>query len=235
VLPVGRLWIIFWYILIIYVATPELTTIPDIRVTTTMKDTSFLSYPERLSLVKVDPQTKFEFLREIKYLFVKIPLLHAMKDVPIYAKTVRDLCLKRPGRKPKDPPTIHIIGKLFDLMLGKDTSVKYDDPGNPMLTIQINHTDLPNTLVDLGATINVMTIGTLSFLGLCNLRPTPIVLELADRSTVNLLGVLEDIIISVDSWEYPVDFLVLKIQSKLDGHPLILGSPWLATADSYIE
>ena len=51
-----------------------------------------------------------------------------MKDVPIYAKTVRDLCLKRPGRKPKDPPTIHVIGKLSDLMLGKDTHIKYDDP-----------------------------------------------------------------------------------------------------------
>ena len=103
-----------------------------------------------------------------------------MKDVPIYAKTVRDLCLKRPGRKQKDPPTIHVIGKLFDLMVGKDTPVKHDDPGNPMLTVQINHTDLPNTLVDLGAAINVMTTGTLSALGLPNPRPTPTVLELAD-------------------------------------------------------
>ena len=63
-----------------------------------------------------------------------------MKDVPIYAKIVRDLCLKWPGRKPKDPPTIHVIGKLSDLMLGEDKLVKYDDPGNPMLTVQINHT-----------------------------------------------------------------------------------------------
>jgi hypothetical protein len=83
-----------------------------------------------------------------------------MKDVPIYATTVIDLCLKRPGRKPKDPPTIHVLGKLSDLMLGKDTPVKYDDPGNPVFTVQINQTDLPNTLVDLGAVINVMTTRT---------------------------------------------------------------------------
>ena len=102
-----------------------------------------------------------------------------MKDVPIYAKTIRDLCLKRLGRKPKDPPTIHVIGKLSDLMLGKDTPVKYDDPGNPVLTIQINHINLPNTLVDLGAAINVMTTGTLSALQLPNPRPTPTILELA--------------------------------------------------------
>ena len=64
-------------------------------------------------------------------------------------------------------------------MLRKDTLVKYDDPGNPMLTTRINHIDLPNTLVDLGATINVMTTGTLSALGLSNPRPTPTLLELA--------------------------------------------------------
>ena len=122
-----------------------------------------------------------------------------MKDVPIYAKIVRDLCVKQPGRKPKDPPTIHIIGKLSDLMLGKDTPVKYDDLGNPVLTIQINHTNLPNTLVDLGATITVMTTGTLSALAVPNPRQTPTVLELENRSTIKPLGVLEDIIIVVDS------------------------------------
>ena len=42
-----------------------------------------------------------------------------MKDVPIYARTIRDLCLKWPGRKPKDPTTIHVLGKLSDLMLGR--------------------------------------------------------------------------------------------------------------------
>ena len=77
--------------------------------------------------------------------------------------------------------------------------IKYDDLGNLVLTIQINHIDLPNTLVDLGATINLMTTRTLSTLGLPNPRPTPIVLELEDRSTVKPLGVLEYIIIVVDS------------------------------------
>lgn len=135
-----------------------------------------------------------------------------MKDVPIYAKTIRDLCLKWPSRKPKDPPTIHtIVGKLSNLMLVKDTHVKYDGLGNPVLTIQINHTDLPNTLVDLGVAINVMTIGTLSALELPNPRPTPTILELEDRSIIKPLGVVEDIIIVLDSWEYVVDFLVLNI------------------------
>lgn len=75
-------------------ASPQPTTIPDIRVTTAAKDTYFPLYPERLSLVKADPQREFDLLGELNNLFVKIPLLQAMKDVPIFAKTVRDLCLK---------------------------------------------------------------------------------------------------------------------------------------------
>eukprot|EP00253_Pinus_taeda_P007449 PITA_07449 len=40
--------------------------------------------------------------------------------------------------------------------------------------------------------------------------------------------------VSVDSWEYPTDFLIINPKTRLDGHPLILGRPWLATADAYI-
>ena len=70
-----------------------------------------------------------------------------------------------------------------------------------------------------------MTIETVRKLGLTNLRPTPIILELADRSTIKLEGILDDLVISVDSWEYHVDFLVLQPKSQLGGHPLILGRP----------
>ena len=109
---------------------------------------------------------------------------------------------------------------------------KYDDPGNPTVTVQIGHTQIPNILVYLGATINVMTIDTVRKLGLTNLRPTPTILELADRSTIKPEGILNNLVILVDSWEYPADFLVLQPKSELGGHPLILGRTWLATIDA---
>jgi hypothetical protein len=46
---------------------------------------------------------------------------------------------------------------------------------------------------------------------------------------------LEDIIVSIDSWEYPTDFLVLQPKSRFNGYPLILGRPWLETIDAYIN
>ena len=66
------------------------------------------------------------------------------------------------------------------------------------------------------------------------IRPTPTILELADCSTIRPEGVINDLVISVDSWEYPTNFVMLQPKSSLGGHPLILGRPWLATADAFI-
>jgi hypothetical protein len=130
---------------------------------------------------------------------------------------------------------VHVVGDLSELMLGKTPPLKYGDPGNPTVTIKIGQTSIPHVLVDLGVEINIMPIETTQLLQLrTQVRPTPIVLELADRSTIIPEGVIDDLVISVDSWEYPVDFVILQPKTRLGGHPLILGRPWLATADAFI-
>jgi len=73
-------------------------------------------YQQRLAETRMIPQPKSSFLKELKNIHIRIPLLQAIKDVPIYAKTIRDMCVKKPGRKPKDLVTIHVIRKLFELM-----------------------------------------------------------------------------------------------------------------------
>ena len=148
-------------------------------------------------------QPQFNLLGVLNNLYVKIPLSQALHDVPIYVKTIRDLCVRKPGRNPRDPPTVHVIGKISELIMGKTLLDTYDDPGNPTVTVQIGKTQIPNVLVYLGATINVMTIETMKKLGLTNLHPTPTILELADRSTIKPKGILDELIVSVDSWEYP--------------------------------
>ena len=127
-----------------------------------------------------------------------------------------------------------MVGKLVGLMSNTIFIEKYVDPGIPMVTFTVNNFSIPKTLIDLGVAINVMTLETMEYLHLKNLRPTTTVLELADRSKILPEGILEDIIVSLDSWEYPVDFIVLQPKSNLGGHPLILGRPWLATADAFI-
>eukprot|EP00253_Pinus_taeda_P034739 PITA_34739 len=80
-----------------------------------------------------------------------------------------------------------------------------------------------------------MSRQTMEQLKLPNLLYTPTILQLVDRSVIKPDGVLEDISVSLDSWEYPIDFMILTPKNNLGGHPLILGRPSLATTDAFIS
>lgn len=64
---------------------------------------------------------------------------------------------------------------------------------------------------------------------------TTIVLQLTDRSTVALEGVVEDVMVSIDSCEYPTDFLILEPKTKFNFYPLILGRTWLEIVYAHIS
>ena len=92
------------------------------------------------------------------------------------------------------------MGDLFALMSGKTPPVKYGDPDHPTVSVQIGKMIIPRVLVDLGASINIMTLETSQLLQLQNeIRDTRTILELADQSTIKPEGVIEDLIILVES------------------------------------
>ena len=91
-----------------------------------------------------------ELLRDLENLCVKIPLLQAIKDVPIYNRLIKEKCFKKPGRRKRDTPTINVVGQLSDLILGKVIFPKYMDPGSIVVDLHIDGVIVPNTLIDLG-------------------------------------------------------------------------------------
>lgn len=93
------------------------------------------------------------------------------------------------------------------------------------MKIHINGVEIPNTSIDLGASINIMSKQTTEQLKLPNHQYTRTLLRLADIFVIKPDGVLEDVSISLDSWEYPADFMILTPKNNLGGHPLILGIP----------
>ena len=93
---------------------------------------------------------------------------------------------------------------------------------------------MQNVLIDLGASINVMTKEVMAKLHIAILRETPTILQLANSSTIVPNGMLEDVTVTLHSWNYPVDFVVLSPKTSTGGYPIILGHPCLATVDAYI-
>jgi len=59
-------------------------------------------------------------------------------------------------------------------------------------------------------------------------------LQLADRYIKHPYGVIEDLLVKVDKFLFPVDFVVMDIEEDVDV-PLILGRPFMKTTKVIID
>lgn len=82
---------------------------------------------------------------------------------------MRELCIKKPGRKRKQCVTIQVGGTTITLMSSPSTVNKYKNTGNHAMIASIINIPIPNTLVYQGDEINIMNIITLETLQLKNL------------------------------------------------------------------
>ncbi|RVW17499.1 Pro-Pol polyprotein [Vitis vinifera] len=173
-----------------------------------------------------------EVLRQVK---VNIPLLDMIKQVPTYAKFLKDLCTVKRG--------LHVTKNAFlteqvSAIIQSKSPVKYKDPGCPTISVNIGGTHVEKALLDLGASVNLLPYSVYKQLGLGGLKPTAITLSLADRSVKIPRGVIEDVLVQVDKFYYPVDFVVLDTDptvKEANYVPIILGRPFLATSNAIIN
>ena len=92
--------------------------------------------------------------------------------------------------------------------------------------------------MDLGASVNLLPYSVYVELGLGELELTNITLQLADRSAKILRGMVKDVLVQVDKFYFPVDFVVLDTQPVVNQgtqFPVILGRPILGTANAIIH
>ena len=118
------------------------------------------------------------------------------------------------------------------------TPPKYKDPGCPTISCIIGNFRIEQALLDLGASVNLLPYSVYEQLGLGELKPTTITLQLADRSVKIPRGVVEDVLIQIDKFYFHVDFIVLDTQPVLNACtqiPVILGHPFLATSNALIN
>ncbi|KAL5580170.1 hypothetical protein UlMin_012612 [Ulmus minor] len=176
-----------------------------------------------------------EILEQLKQVRINLPLLHVIKQVPNYAKVIKDLCtLKRKHNVKKTA----FLAEQASAVIDSKTPPKYKDPGCPTVACQIGNQACGQALLDLGASVNLMPYSVYLQLGLGEIKPTTVVLQLADRSVRKPRGIVEDVLVQIDKFYYPVDFLVLDTIASVNTEskiPLILGRPFLATANALIN
>ena len=158
-----------------------------------------------------------------KQVQINIPFLDAIQQVSSYAKFLKDLVtIKRKTNVSRKAYLIEQVSSILQCKL----PIKYKDPGCPTIACMIGVSQINRALLDLGASVNLLPYSVYLQLGLGELKPTMVKLQLADRSMKRPRGIIGDVLIKVDKFYYPVDFIVIDtelVHDVVNQIPMILG------------
>jgi len=167
----------------------------------------------------------------LKKLHVNVPFLDALSRMPLYAKFLKEILSKK--RKIDEHETV-ALGKECSVVVLKQLPVKLKDPGSFSIPCIIGNVSIDRALCGLGSSVSLMPYTIFKRLGLGDLTPTCIFLQLTDRSIKYPLGILEDVPTKVGDFYVPIDFVVLDMAEDCRTQ-IILGRPFLATAGCKID
>ena len=166
-----------------------------------------------------------------KKLHINIPFAEALEQMPSYVKFMKDILSKK--RKLGDNETV-ALSEECSAVLQKKLPPKLRDPVTFTIPCTIGRIEEMNALCDLGASINLMPLSVFRSLQLGEAKPTTVTLQLADRSLAHPWGVIEVVLVKVDKFIFPADFIVLDMEEDTNV-PIILGRPFLATGQALID
>ena len=166
-----------------------------------------------------------------KKLHINIPFAEALEKMPSYVKFMKDILSKK--RKLGDYETV-ALSKECSAVLQKKLPPKLRDLGRFTIPRTIERIEKMNALCYLRASINLMPLSVFRRLQLGEAKPNTVTLQLADRSLAHPMGVIEDVLVKVDKFIFPADFIVLDMEEDTNV-PIILGRSFLATGQALID
>ncbi|GJR26239.1 reverse transcriptase domain-containing protein [Tanacetum coccineum] len=172
-----------------------------------------------------------KFLDVICTFQINVPLIDVLVRMPNYGKFLKELISNK-----------HKIEQIFAAFLSDESSVmiqnkvppKLGDPESFLIPCNFNKAFSCNALADLGASINLMPYSLYAKLSLENLKPIKISIRLADRSFQYPVGIAENMLVEVGKFTFLAYFVILEMEEDIKV-PLILGRPFLHTADAVIR
>ncbi|RDX93698.1 Retrovirus-related Pol polyprotein, partial [Mucuna pruriens] len=200
-----------------------------------------LPFPSQIISAR-KPESNEELLRMFRKVEINIPLLDAIKQIPKYAKFLKELCVHK-RRKMKW--SREIGGVVLALTKSEESTIrtsqvlskKCRDLRIFSVPCTIGECIFVDAMLDLGASINVMPASIYRSLNFGDLEPTGMTIQLVNRSIVQTLGVFEDVLVQVNKLIFPADFYVLDMEDETSGKEstFIVGRPFLMTARTKID
>ncbi|XP_038896007.1 uncharacterized protein LOC120084187 [Benincasa hispida] len=174
-------------------------------------------FPRHL-MKKNDEQQFKRFLEPLRKLHINIPLIEALEQIP---------------RRVSETEVITLMQEC-NALVSNNLPKKQKNPGSFTVPWSIGGLDVGHALCDLEANINLMPLSIFKKLGIGEVQPTSVTLQLADRMIKYLEGKIEDVLVKVENFIFLADFIILDYEADREV-PIILGCPFLATREVLID
>ena len=194
------------------------------------KSTAAVPFPQRLQQSKIEEQFA-RFLKTFQMLEISMPFTEVVTQMALYAKFLKEILSKK--RRIAKEAVVNLTATC-SAVIKKNLPEKMKDPGSFTIPCTIGGIEIQKALCDSGASINLMPLSVARKLSLGELTPTTVTLQMADRTMAKPEGVIEDVLVKVGNFVFPVDFIILDMEEDSQV-PLLLGRPFLATGAALID
>ena len=160
-----------------------------------------------------------------------MPFTEVVTQMPLYAKFLKEILRKK--RRIAEEGVVNLTATC-SVVIKKTLPEKMKDPGSFTIPCVIGEFEFQKALCDSGSSINLMPLSVAKKLSLGELTPTTITLQMADITMAKPEGVIEDVLVKVGKFIFPVDFIILDMEEDSQV-PLLLGRPFLATGAALID
>ncbi|XP_070025330.1 uncharacterized protein [Nicotiana sylvestris] len=146
-----------------------------------------------------------------------------------YAKFIKDLVTKKISMNCEIIKMTHQVSAIVNPM-----APKLEDPSAFTIPCIIGSADFAKALCDLGANITMMPYSVFKTLGIGQPRPTCMRFQMVDMTIKRALGIINDVIVHVEKFIFPVDFVILDCEVDYEVS-IILRRPFLATGKALVD
>nr|GEU87425.1 reverse transcriptase domain-containing protein [Tanacetum cinerariifolium] len=193
-----------------------------------------IPYPLRVTkqkLRKKDDNLALKFVEIFRNLHFELSFANALLHMPKFALMFKSILNNK--EKLFDLATTPVNKNCLAIIL-KKLPEKLGDPGKFLIPCDFPELDECLALADLGASINLMPLSIWRKLSFPELTSTQMILELADRSTTQPAGKVEDVFVKVGKLHFPTNFVVVNyvVDPRV---PLILERPFLRLERALID
>ena len=160
---------------------------------------------------------------------INIPFAEVLAQMPHYAKCMKYIIRKK---RKLDEKRVVSLSTNCSVIIQKKLPQKMQDSESFTIPYIIGNHEFRKALCDYG--VNLLPLSVVKRLSLGELTPTTLFLQMADRSMTQTEGILEDVLVKVGKFIFPVDFVVIDMEEDKKVS-LLLGMPFLATGAALID